>query len=186
MVKILNISEGSTIALHAALLLSKGNGEPITTSEAAETMKVSAAHLSKVLQRLAKAGIVHAVRGPKGGYLLGRPLSEIRLLDVLEAVEGPLKLNRCLLAVPRCGNDGCMLGNLLDTINTQVLQHFEKRLYALAGLCRNRQSYRLAAPVFRGQAYLRKLALDLFDIGTGEITLIHRDDYLHSCRSRVV
>lgn len=128
MVRILNISEGSTIGLHAALLLSKGTGEPITTCEAAESMKVSAAHLSKVFQRLAKAGIVHAVRGPKGGYLLGRPLSEIRLLDVLEAVEGPMKLNKCLMTVPRCGDDGCMLGGLLESINKQVLQQFEKKL----------------------------------------------------------
>jgi Rrf2 family protein len=128
MVRILNISEGSTIAMHAALLLAKGPGKPITTNDAAENLKVSAAHLSKVFQRLAKAGIVHAVRGPKGGYLLGRPLSEIRLLDVLEAVEGPMKLNRCLMTTPRCGNDGCMLGGLLENINTQVLQHFEKRL----------------------------------------------------------
>jgi len=128
MVRILNISEGSTIAMHAALLLSKGPGKPVTTNDAAESLKVSAAHLSKVFQRLAKAGIVHAVRGPKGGYLLGRPLSEIRLLDVLEAVEGPMKLNRCLMTSPRCGDDGCMLGGLLEDINRQVLQHFEKRL----------------------------------------------------------
>jgi len=131
MVRILNISEGSIIALHAALLLSKGTDEPTTTSEAAEQMKVSAAHLSKVFQRLAKAGIVRAVRGPRGGYLLGQPLSEIRLLDVLEAVEGPMKLNPCLLNAPRCGDDGCMLGGLLGTINNQVLQHFEKRLSEL-------------------------------------------------------
>ena len=126
MVRILNISEGSTIAMHAALLLSKGPGKPITTNDAAETMKVSAAPPLQGVPEAAKAGIVHAVRGPKGGYLLGRPLSEIRLLDVLEAVEGPMKLSRCLMTTPRCGDDGCMLGGLLENINTQVLQHFEK------------------------------------------------------------
>jgi Rrf2 family protein len=128
MVKILNITEGSTIAMHAALLLSKGAGKPITTNDAAESLKVSAAHLSKVLQRMTKAGIINAVRGPKGGYLLSRPLSEIRLLDILEAVEGPMKLSSCLMSVRRCGGDGCMLGGLLDNINSQVLRHFEKRL----------------------------------------------------------
>ena len=55
MVRILNISEGSTIAMHAAILLSKGPGKPITTNDAAESLKVSAAHLSKILQRLARA-----------------------------------------------------------------------------------------------------------------------------------
>jgi len=131
MLGILNISEGSTIGLHAAVHLSKGKGEPVTTKDAAEAMKVSAAHLSKILQRLAKSGIVTAVRGPKGGYFLGRPLSEIRLLDVFEAIEGPLKLRSCLLSHPRCGVDGCMLGDMLKDINQQVIQHFEKRLSEL-------------------------------------------------------
>lgn len=131
MVGILNISEGSTIGLHAAVHLSKGSGEPITTKEAAESMKVSAAHLSKILQRLARAGIVKAVRGPKGGYLLSRPLNDIRLLDVFEAIEGPLKLSRCLLSQPRCGIDGCMLGDMLGQINKQVVQHFERKLSEL-------------------------------------------------------
>ncbi|MDD5657542.1 MAG: Rrf2 family transcriptional regulator [Elusimicrobia bacterium] len=134
MVGILNISEGSSIALHAALHLARAEGEPITTLEAAESLKVSAAHLSKVLQRLGKAGIVRSVRGPRGGYLLGKPLQEIRLLDILEAIEGPMRLGRCLMSEPRCGQNGCMLGDLLDTINRQVLQQFEKPLSA----CRSR------------------------------------------------
>ncbi|MCX5797713.1 MAG: Rrf2 family transcriptional regulator [Elusimicrobia bacterium] len=131
MMGILNISEGSTIGLHAAVHLSKGNGEPITTKEAAEAMKVSAAHLSKIFQRLARSGIVRAVRGPKGGYLLSRPLSEIRLRDVFEAIEGPMKLSRCLLSQPRCGVDGCMLGDMMAQINKQVVEHFERRLSEL-------------------------------------------------------
>jgi Rrf2 family protein len=131
MVGILNISEGSTIGLHAAVHLSKGSGEPITTKEAADAMKVSAAHLSKILQRLARAGVVKAVRGPRGGYLLNRPLAEIRLRDVFEAIEGPLKLSDCLMARPCCGKDGCMLGDMLIEINRQVVQHFERRLSEL-------------------------------------------------------
>ncbi|MBI5240913.1 MAG: Rrf2 family transcriptional regulator [Elusimicrobia bacterium] len=131
MVGILNISEGSTIGLHAAVHLAKSPDEPVTTKEAAEAMKVSAAHLSKIMQRLARAGILRAVRGPRGGYLLSRPLNEIRLLDVFEAIEGPLKLSRCLLSQPRCGIDGCMLGDMMGEINRQVVKHFEKKLSEL-------------------------------------------------------
>jgi Rrf2 family protein len=131
MMGILNISEGSKIGLHAAVHLSKGNGQPITTKEAAQALKVSAAHLSKIFQRLARSGVVKAVRGPKGGYLLNRPLSEIRLRDVFEAIEGPMKLSRCLLSQPRCGMDGCMLGSMMADINKQVAEHFEKRLSEL-------------------------------------------------------
>ena len=128
MLGILNISEGSTIGLHAAVHLSKAGGEPVTTKEAAEAMKVSAAHLSKILQRLTKAGIVNAVRGPKGGYLLNKPLSEIRLLDIFEAIEGPMKLKSCLMTHPRCGQDGCMLGTMMADVNKTVTQHFQKKL----------------------------------------------------------
>ena len=128
MVNILKITEGSVIALHATLLLAKGPGKPVTTEAAAEELKVSAAHLSKILQHLGRAGILRSLRGPNGGYILNRPLSEIRLRDVLEAVEGPIKLGTCLITNPICGNDGCMLGDLLKSINSQVLQHFEKRL----------------------------------------------------------
>ena len=131
MLGILNISEGSTIGLHAAVFLAKTKGEPVTTKGAAEAMKVSAAHLSKILQRLTKAGLVQAVRGPKGGYLLGRPLSEIRLLDVFEAIEGPIKLKNCLMRHPRCGRDGCMLGSMLEEINKTVIRHFKRKLSQL-------------------------------------------------------
>jgi Rrf2 family protein len=131
MVGILNISQGSTMGLHAALLLAKSEGQPVTTLEAAGRLKVSAAHLSKILQRLVKAGIAKAARGPRGGYMLNKPLKDIRLLDVFEAIEGKIKLSKCLLREPRCGLDGCILGDLLADINYQVLQHFEKPLSEL-------------------------------------------------------
>lgn len=128
MVGILNLSEGSTIALHAVLHLAKSSGEPVTTAEAADSMKVSAAHLSKIFQRLAKSGLVRPVRGPKGGYLLNRELAAIRLLDVFEAIEGPMKFGRGPSAQTRCAVDGCGLPGMLDDISKQVVQRFEKRL----------------------------------------------------------
>ena len=133
MVGILNISEGSSIGLHAAVHLARNPGEPVTTKEAAQAMKVSAAHLSKILQRLARAGIIRAVRGPKGGYLLSRPLAEVTLRDIFEAIEGPLKLRDCLMSRPCCGQSGCMLGDMLWEINRQVVKHFDKPLSELRG-----------------------------------------------------
>ena len=128
MFNILRITEGSVIGLHVTLLLAKSPDQPITTEAAAEKMKASAAHLSKVLQRLGKAGIIRSVRGPKGGYILNRSLSEIRLRDILEVMEGPIRLSNCLRAAPNCGTDGCMLGDLLKSVHSQVLKHFDKRL----------------------------------------------------------
>jgi Rrf2 family protein len=134
MTNILKISEGSIIGFHVVRLLAKGLGKPMTTDAAAKELGVSGSHLSKVLQRLGKVGIVRALRGPKGGYILGRPLTEIRLRDVLDAVEGPLRLQNCLLSSAHCGTDGCMLGGLLESVSAQVLKSFEKRL---SDICAN-------------------------------------------------
>jgi len=51
--------------------------------------------LAKILQSLVKAGLLRSNRGVDGGFVLARPASEITLLDVIEAVEGPLALAAC-------------------------------------------------------------------------------------------
>jgi Rrf2 family protein len=85
----------------------------------AEALGVSDAHLAKVMQRLARAGLVRSVRGPKGGFALGRPAEKTSLLEIYEAVEGPLTDSNCLLDRPVCDGN-CMLGGLLDTVNRLV------------------------------------------------------------------
>ena len=72
MSSVLKISDAATLALHTAVLLADRTEGPLTTKEIALTFGISEAHLAKVLQRLAKAGIVHSGRGPKGGFLLGK------------------------------------------------------------------------------------------------------------------
>ncbi len=126
--KILNMSQGAVLGLHAVMCLSKSDGQPVTTQEAAELLKVSPAHLSKIFQRLGKAGLVKALRGPSGGYLLQKAPSAIRLRDVFEALEGPFPMNRCLLSRPRCAWDKCMLGTMLQDVHQIVARQFEKRL----------------------------------------------------------
>lgn len=56
----------------------------------------------RIVSRLAEVGIVKSVRGSKGGILLGRAASEICLLDVLAAIEGPIQLSECVDAPRSC------------------------------------------------------------------------------------
>lgn len=65
---------------------------------------VPAPHLAKVIQSLARAGIVETTRGRRGGVRLARDPGEIHLRQVIEAMQGPLRLIRC----PRRG-EGCPL-----------------------------------------------------------------------------
>jgi Rrf2 family protein len=70
--------------------------EPVSARTLAKRLGVPGELLSKVLQRLQRAGLVTAVRGARGGYLLQRPLSEISLREVIEASHGPLAVVDCL------------------------------------------------------------------------------------------
>ena len=65
--RVLNISESSSIALHAARALVRAES-PMTSAEIAEESGVSRHHLSKVLRKMVEAGIVSALKGPNGGF----------------------------------------------------------------------------------------------------------------------
>jgi len=118
----LRISEAGALALHTVRMLVEAGGSLVSNHSIADFLKVSEHHLAKVHQRLVHAGIVRAVRGPNGGFTLARPATEISLLEIVEAVEGPFRPSRCLLGRPKCANESCILGALSDSINKQVTE----------------------------------------------------------------
>ena len=86
-------------------LASRPSGQFSQLVEIAEAVHVPRALLAKIFQQFAKLGLVHSARGAGGGFTLGRPAEAISLLEIIEAVEGPILLNRCLLAEGACGRD---------------------------------------------------------------------------------
>ena len=85
------------------------------------------------MQRLARAGLVDSSRGPQGGFRLGRPAYTIRLIEIYEAIEGPLNEGGCLLGEPICGGKVCVLGEVVQSVNRQIREYLAKtRLSQLA------------------------------------------------------
>ena len=97
-------------ALRAMLNLASHYGQkPVSAREVVRKEDISYHLACKMLQKLCKAKLVKSCMGPKGGFQLSRKPSKIGLLEVIEAIQGPVRLNRCLLGVdacprrPRCG-----------------------------------------------------------------------------------
>lgn len=113
---LLRISEAAVLAIHTVALLGANEGDVLTNHQIADFLGASEAHLSKVLQRLAKAGFVTSLRGPRGGFQLSRPSEEITLLEVYELIEGALVTSDCLLSAPVCGGN-CILGGMIRSVS---------------------------------------------------------------------
>lgn len=66
---------------------------------------VPQALLAKIFQHLNKTGLVRSYRGAGGGFHLGRPAKDISLLDIIEAVDGPISMNLCIIERGSCGRE---------------------------------------------------------------------------------
>ncbi|MDD4857726.1 MAG: Rrf2 family transcriptional regulator [Candidatus Krumholzibacteria bacterium] len=109
----IRISEATSIAFHAAAMIAENSDRIVSSREIASALGASENHLSKVLQRLARSGIVRSTRGPNGGFKIRTPWEKIRLIEIYEAIEGPLAPGRCLLAPSICRGNKCVLGVLV-------------------------------------------------------------------------
>ncbi|MHC4439457.1 MAG: RrF2 family transcriptional regulator [Planctomycetota bacterium] len=81
-----------------------GNG-PISTRAAAAEEQVPYQLACKLMQKLNNAKLVTSCMGPKGGFVLGAKPSKISLLEVVEAIQGPISINRCLFDEKACSRN---------------------------------------------------------------------------------
>lgn len=130
MTNMLRISDAASLAMHTMAVLARDPERMMSTHEIAQSLSVSENHLAKVRQRLAKAGLVDATRGPHGGFRLAGNPRDITLLKVYEAIEGEFRPGNCLLGKPACDGRNCILGGLVETVNTKVLEYLSRTTLA--------------------------------------------------------
>lgn len=98
-------------AVSAMVDLSKHQADgPVSLAAISERQYISLSYLEQLFRRLREADLVKSVRGPGGGYLLGRKAAEISVSDVIRAVDEEIKTTRCVNALR-----GCHRGNRCDT-----------------------------------------------------------------------
>lgn len=102
-------------------------GTTAMLEELSQEEAIPASFLGKIFQSLAKAGMVRSARGTGGGFMLVRPAEQITLLEVFEAVEGPLALQRCQLPTPACErSDSCALCGVFEQAQDKVKDVFSQ------------------------------------------------------------
>ena len=94
---------GVRVILDLASLSENGRA---STEEIAKRQNIPAPFLAKIISQLSLSGLVTTQRGAGGGVTLARPAAEISLLDVVEAIEGPVRLNRCTINPGSCPRNG--------------------------------------------------------------------------------
>jgi len=98
------------------------DGQPTQVKDIAARQAIPARFLEQIFQDLKRAGLVRAKRGPRGGYHLARPAYEIRLGDVVRALEGPIAISGGGDAPKRLALDGKAV---TDTVFRELSQRIE-------------------------------------------------------------
>ncbi len=93
----MRITNQSEYAIRAIMEMAKNPEMIYTPSSLYEKIDVPKLFLAKILQRLAKKGILKSIRGATGGFSFKKSLQDITLLEIVEAIEGNASLNKCLM-----------------------------------------------------------------------------------------
>ncbi|MDA8433087.1 MAG: Rrf2 family transcriptional regulator [Nitrospiraceae bacterium] len=99
----MQITRETDYAIRCVYYLAGKTGNVTMVDEISKEMNIPKSFLAKILQKLSKAEIVKSYRGVKGGFAIARGPKEISLLDVIEAVQGPVAMNICALDETLCG-----------------------------------------------------------------------------------
>lgn len=133
-VSLMQITRQADYALRAMLYLSKeyDNKESprASTSKIAEEKEIPSSFLAKIISQLSIAGLIQTSRGAKGGVRLARKPEDISLLDVVEAIDGPITLNECVDDPSVCSfGDSCPIHHIFCEAKTQLVRKLRESTF---------------------------------------------------------
>jgi Rrf2 family transcriptional regulator, iron-sulfur cluster assembly transcription factor len=126
------ISQACKYGLRAMVYLAENGQDPVLSRDIAHELSIPEHFLAKILQDLSKNKLLASFKGRGGGFRLAREADGIRLLDVIEAIDGPHFGQACLLGLPACASEvPCPLhyqwsdikGSILDMLGLTSIQH---------------------------------------------------------------
>jgi Rrf2 family protein len=128
----MQITRQADYALRAVRYLARlSPSEKASTSAIATTEKIPPSFLAKIISQLSIAGILHTARGAHGGVYLSRPAEEITILDVVEAIDGPVMINECTANPGICSfSSDCVLHDLWCETRMELVNKLKRTTLA--------------------------------------------------------
>ncbi len=120
MSRVFKFSESASLAIHAMLLLAENKGVVLSNRQISEATGSSSNHLAKVLLNLSKQGLIRAVRGPAGGFVLENNPDELSVYDIYTTIEPDFTGTQCFFDIPKCDGNFCALGPFTREIVKKV------------------------------------------------------------------
>ncbi len=123
----MQITRQADYAIRAVLYLTQlGPTQRAATSSVAQKQHIPPSFLAKIISQLSIAGLLHTSRGARGGVMLARDPKEISLLDVVEAIDGPILLNECVGDPGNCEyKDDCPMHNIWDEAQENLVKRLK-------------------------------------------------------------
>lgn len=132
-------TKGRYAVMAMADLAHHSKGKPIALAEVADRQEISLSYLEQLFGRLRRAGLVTSVRGPGGGYMLGREPDAMRVADIILAVDEPIKATRCTPGSPQgchTHRGRCLTHDLWEELGNQI--HAYLSSVTLGDVCERR------------------------------------------------
>ena len=126
-------------------LARKREGSNTSIRELAKTLKIPYHFLAKILQRLTRKGLLSSSRGPTGGFSLGKPVEDITLFHIVDAVDGVSFASRCVLGFPECsGKHPCAVHEQWGSIRDSIYSMLVSRSVVETGAAMKKPEYEAA------------------------------------------
>jgi Rrf2 family protein len=98
------LSKGTAYSLHSLMYMVRHITQlPLTVNHIAKAESIPPGYLSKLFQKLAKAGLIRALKGQHKGYVFAKPPDKISLLEIIETIEGNPVFGKCIIQHCNCG-----------------------------------------------------------------------------------
>jgi Rrf2 family protein len=124
----LRLSTKGQYGVRAMFEIARGyKSGPITIKQISENQDVSVSYLEQIMNQLRKAGIINSVKGPGGGYVLGKSPDNISIGAILRELEGPVAITSCLDPAEGCLRvEGCVTHLLWKSLGEKIETFLDK------------------------------------------------------------